>query len=336
MKANPLRRPAIAVVAAAALFVPTAPCAAALFVPTAVFGWSSRARVFRAVPRRGGYAAGSSSSSFMSSASRRSGGGDDGGTGDDDDDDRASVGIGRDDDPAEGHDDTNDDDDDDDDDDEGRRRLLSYVSRLEAIYEGGGGFVGLLDDTADLFVAEDDVDADVAPSLGGGGRGGRRRVVLGDWLVGGSRGGDEVCAGDSCGDDSDQCDIPEEYKGWNSGPRVDVMAFLGIRLEGLGLRKTNVERRRTTDPPPPSSSYISSFLLRGECRAACRGRGARTRLTTSRSSPPPREGVGSNAPSHSPVPFPRIDRLRVSHPSGFFFGDGGYVGARTRDTLPFS
>eukprot|EP00573_Skeletonema_grethae_P000897 CAMPEP_0201687998 /NCGR_PEP_ID=MMETSP0578-20130828/1799_1 /ASSEMBLY_ACC=CAM_ASM_000663 /TAXON_ID=267565 /ORGANISM="Skeletonema grethea, Strain CCMP 1804" /LENGTH=215 /DNA_ID=CAMNT_0048172187 /DNA_START=73 /DNA_END=720 /DNA_ORIENTATION=- len=51
-------------------------------------------------------------------------------------------------------------------------------------------------------------------------------VVLGDWMEweeGGS------CLGDYCGDESEQCDIPEHYKEFKGAPKVDVMSFLGIK-----------------------------------------------------------------------------------------------------------
>jgi len=35
------------------------------------------------------------------------------------------------------------------------------------------------------------------------------------------------CSGDFCGDEFDQCDIPDEYK--IVSPAIDVMSFLGIR-----------------------------------------------------------------------------------------------------------
>lgn len=58
---------------------------------------------------------------------------------------------------------------------------------------------------------------------------GEERVVLGDWMELAA----EPCLGDCCGDECDQCDIPEEYKEVTSTkgetPKVDVMAFLGIR-----------------------------------------------------------------------------------------------------------
>lgn len=82
--------------------------------------------------------------------------------------------------------------------------LTDYVSRLEAIMD------------PDFFV--DDTNGKSQRLLDGG-----ERVVLGDWMDW----EEGLCRGDSCGDEFDQCDIPEEFK--VAAPKVDVMSFLGIR-----------------------------------------------------------------------------------------------------------
>mmetsp|Transcript_2446 Transcript_2446/g.3738 ORF Transcript_2446/g.3738 Transcript_2446/m.3738 type:complete len:185 (+) Transcript_2446:28-582(+) len=83
--------------------------------------------------------------------------------------------------------------------------LFGYISRLEAIMD------------SEFYV--DNTDEKSQQRLLEGGD----RVVLGDWMD-----WDEgLCVGDSCGDEFDQCDIPEEYK--VTAPKVDVMSFLGIR-----------------------------------------------------------------------------------------------------------
>lgn len=93
------------------------------------------------------------------------------------------------------------------------RQLSDFVSRLEAIYDidtdlhTGDSKVGPINSSVESqrLLKEGD------------------RVVLGDWMD-----WDEgPCYGDSCGDEFDQCDIPEEYK--VAAPKVDVMSFLGIR-----------------------------------------------------------------------------------------------------------
>lgn len=105
-----------------------------------------------------------------------------------------------------------DDDSDDDSDQPGDHeplfaegdQLHDYISRLEAIMD------------SDFYI--DDTDDNSQRLLEGG-----ERVVLGDWM----EWEETPCFGDSCGDDFDQCDIPEEYK--VAAPKVDVMSFLGIR-----------------------------------------------------------------------------------------------------------
>lgn len=89
------------------------------------------------------------------------------------------------------------------------QQLFEYISQLEAIMDTDSDF--LMDETSAnkpqrLFEESE-------------------RVVLGDWM---DWGDESLCVGGFCGDDeSDQCDIPEEYK--VAAPKVDVMAFLGIR-----------------------------------------------------------------------------------------------------------
>ncbi|KAL7539097.1 hypothetical protein ACHAXR_010866 [Thalassiosira sp. AJA248-18] len=84
---------------------------------------------------------------------------------------------------------------------------VRFISRLEAIYDI---------DVEDFFI--DDTDGRSQRLLDEG-----ERVVLADWM----EWEEGPCYGDSCGDDGDQCDIPEEYK--VAAPKVDVMSFLGIR-----------------------------------------------------------------------------------------------------------
>lgn len=91
-------------------------------------------------------------------------------------------------------------------------KLNSYVSRLEAIYDLGSDFY--TDDSEDIITSSTKSQRLLEEG---------ERVVLGDWM----EWDDGKCVGDSCGDDSDQCEIPESYK--VSSPKVDVMSFLGIR-----------------------------------------------------------------------------------------------------------
>eukprot|EP00571_Detonula_confervacea_P011239 CAMPEP_0172298716 /NCGR_PEP_ID=MMETSP1058-20130122/1242_1 /TAXON_ID=83371 /ORGANISM="Detonula confervacea, Strain CCMP 353" /LENGTH=179 /DNA_ID=CAMNT_0013008003 /DNA_START=52 /DNA_END=591 /DNA_ORIENTATION=+ len=92
---------------------------------------------------------------------------------------------------------------------------LNALSRLEAMFD------------MDLDFYIDGTDEKSQQLLEGG-----ERVVLGDWMD-----WDEgLCTGESCGDENDQCDIPEEYK--VASPKVDVMSFLGIqRAEPLHVRR---------------------------------------------------------------------------------------------------
>lgn len=92
---------------------------------------------------------------------------------------------------------------------------FNALSRLEAIYD------------MDLDFYTDGTDEKSQQLLESG-----ERVVLGDWMD-----WDEgLCSGDTCGDEYDQCDIPEEYK--VASPKVDVMSFLGIRrAEPLKVRR---------------------------------------------------------------------------------------------------
>jgi len=83
--------------------------------------------------------------------------------------------------------------------------LTGYVSRLEAMMD------------SDFFLHDTRDNSHQLLEEG-------ERVVLGDW----TEWEESTCFDGSCGDDDyDQCDIPEEYK--IAAPKVDVMAFLGIR-----------------------------------------------------------------------------------------------------------
>lgn len=94
---------------------------------------------------------------------------------------------------------------------EGNEIHKYMISRLEAIYE--------MDSDLGAAAVEGEASSSTRRLLDDGGE----RVVLGDWM----EWEDGACFGDSCGDDLDQCDIPEEYK--VASPKVDVMSFLGIR-----------------------------------------------------------------------------------------------------------
>jgi hypothetical protein len=92
---------------------------------------------------------------------------------------------------------------------EGRKDQLFQldISRLEAIFDMDSG----------LFNLDDKSSGESQRLLSG------ERVILRD-LMSWDEG---KCSGDFCGDEFDQCDIPDEYK--IVSPTIDVMSFLGIR-----------------------------------------------------------------------------------------------------------
>jgi hypothetical protein len=89
---------------------------------------------------------------------------------------------------------------------EGNEIHQYMISRLEAMFDMDDDFYDADDDKSRLLLE------------------GGERVVLGDWMDW----EEGPCYGEACGEDLDeQCDIPAEFK--VAEPKVDVMAFLGIR-----------------------------------------------------------------------------------------------------------
>mmetsp|Transcript_1585 Transcript_1585/g.2550 ORF Transcript_1585/g.2550 Transcript_1585/m.2550 type:complete len:215 (+) Transcript_1585:70-714(+) len=100
-----------------------------------------------------------------------------------------------------------------------------YLSRLERLYDASSAAAASSSLLESLKEDHDSVSSSSSPgqSLL---YGEKQVVVLGDWM-GWEEGGS--CLGDYCGDDSEQCDIPEHYKEFKGAPKVDVMSFLGIK-----------------------------------------------------------------------------------------------------------
>jgi len=99
-------------------------------------------------------------------------------------------------------------------------KLTGYVSRLEAMMDSD---FSLHDPRGNSHQLLDEGE----------------RIVLDDWMEW-EEWEESICFDGSCGDDDyDQCDIPEEYK--IAAPKVDVMAFLGIRrADPLQNKYTNM------------------------------------------------------------------------------------------------
>jgi len=101
-----------------------------------------------------------------------------------------------------------------------------YLSRLERLYDASSAAAA--SSSSLLESLKEDHDSVSSSSSPGQSLlyGEKQVVVLGDWM-GWEEGGS--CLGDYCGDDSEQCDIPEHYKEFKGAPKVDVMSFLGIK-----------------------------------------------------------------------------------------------------------
>ncbi|KAL7528222.1 hypothetical protein ACHAWF_002486 [Thalassiosira exigua] len=133
----------------------------------------------------------------------------------------------------------------DEDGSDGRRsdRRSRRDERMEPLFAEGSGVHGYmisrLEALYDLDPAELRSDIASAAAADGGSEERRRllleggdRVVLGDWM----EWEEGTCVGDKCGDDPEQCTIPDEYK--VATPKVDVMSFLGIkRAEPLRVHR---------------------------------------------------------------------------------------------------
>jgi len=103
------------------------------------------------------------------------------------------------------------------------------VAQLESLYDASAAATAATSSSSSLLESlTEDYDYDVSSSSPGESLlyGEKNVVVLGDWM-GWEEGGS--CLGDYCGDESEQCDIPEHYKEFKDAPKVDVMSFLGIK-----------------------------------------------------------------------------------------------------------